>query len=158
MRHVVAWFVVLRTLATAQHSIRDGAGSDINESAASGKEYCFCIHADQRDLFLAADTAAEQVRGRRHRFQGCKTIERAASDAQCMASCAGEPSARQAGIAGARRAAEIVGGKRRRRRGTARHAAGEHFVVVSPSQVEWMDMIAQCQGKKSKLEVKPGDR
>ena len=63
MRHVVAWFVVLRTLATAQHSIRDGAGSDINESAASGKEYCFCIHADQRDLFLAADTAAEQVRG-----------------------------------------------------------------------------------------------
>ena len=63
MRHVVAWFVVLRTLATAQHSIRDGAGSDINESAASGKEYCFCIHADQRDLFLAADTAAEQARG-----------------------------------------------------------------------------------------------
>ena len=70
MRHVVAWFVVLRTLATAQHSIRDGAGSDINESAASGKEYCFCIHADQRDLFLAADTAAEQVRGRRHRSIG----------------------------------------------------------------------------------------
>ena len=60
-------FVVLRTLATAQHSMAwhgaawDGAGSDINESAASGKEYCFCIHADQRDLFLAADTAAEQV-------------------------------------------------------------------------------------------------
>ena len=84
MRHVVAWFVVLRTLATAQHSIRDGAGSDINESAASGKEYCFCIHADQRDLFLAADTAAEQVRGpaapidRPNRLTDAKTTQRAA--------------------------------------------------------------------------------